>query len=83
MYLCSAPHSFKTTEMKKLALFLAAALAACSCSVAYDLSNWKMQKEGDSKSYDVKVPCTVAGALNEAGVFGESVLDKDRYFKID
>ena len=47
------------------------------------LSDWKMHREGDSHSYQVKVPCTVAGALNEAGAFGQNVLDEDRYFKID
>ena len=47
------------------------------------LSDWTMHREGDSHSYQVKVPCTVAGALNEAGAFGENVLEQDRYFQID
>ena len=29
------------------------------------------------------VPCTVAGALNEAGAFGPAVLEQDRYKAID
>ena len=48
-----------------------------------ELKDWTLRKDGDKTSYKVTVPCTVAGALNEAGVFGENVLDEDRYSKLD
>lgn len=73
--------------MKKhltIILLAAIALSACCGSLnATDLTQWKMQREGDSRTYDAVVPCTVAGALNEAGVFGENILEQDRYFSID
>ena len=72
--------------MKKYAAILFAALVALSscCNLeGTDLSHWKLQREGDRHVYDAVVPCTVAGALNEAGVFGENVLEQDRYFSID
>ena len=69
--------------MKRIALLLII-LAAASCSAAYDLSSaWTLQQEGSSKTYSVKVPCTVAGALNEAGAFGPGVLEQRRYESID
>ncbi|MBR6457926.1 MAG: alkaline phosphatase [Bacteroidales bacterium] len=72
--------------MKRFASFLIAALALTACCgniVGTDLTHWKLQREGDPHVYDAVVPCTVAGALNEAGVFGENVLEQDRYFDID
>ena len=73
--------------MKKyLSLIILAAIALSSCCAnleGTDLSHWKLQREGDRQVYDAVVPCTVAGALNEAGVFGENVLEQDRYFSID
>ena len=71
--------------MKKLITILAAAVAlfACCSPSGSDLTHWKMQREGDTRTYDAVVPCTVAGALNEAGVFGENILEQDRYFSID
>ena len=42
-----------------------------------------MKQEGSSTVYSVKAPCTVAGALNEAGYFGENVLEGLRYKDID
>ena len=68
--------------MKRLALILAV-IAASSCSVAYDMSVWNMQREGSTQSYTVKVPCTVAGALNQAGVFGPGVFEQQRYSMLD
>ena len=68
--------------MKKTLAILAAILAA-TLSSATDLTSWKMQREGSKTVYDVTVPCTVAGALNEAGALGEGILEQDRYFKAD
>lgn len=73
--------------MKKyLSLIILAAMALSSCRAnleGTDLTHWKLQREGGKQVYDAVVPCTVAGALNEAGVFGENVLEQDRYFSID
>ena len=60
--------------MKKI-LYSISILLLCALGNAADLKDWKMQREGSSRSYDVAVPCTVAGALNEAGVFGGNVLE--------
>ena len=68
--------------MKRIALILTV-IAAVSCSAAYDITSWTLHREGSQQTYDVKVPCTVAGALNEAGVFGPNVLEQDRYKSID
>ena len=69
--------------MKRFIIVLAV-LALPLLSHARELTQWKMQREGDKRSYDVTVPCTVAGALNEAGVFGtQNVLERDRYASID
>ena len=73
--------------MRKLVTII---LLAALCAGAQAKSNpkvfgdsWTMQREGDSRSYSVKVPCTVAGALNEAGYFGENIFDKDNYKSLD
>ena len=58
-------------------------LALSTVCNAIDLKEWKMQREGDRQSYEVTLPCTVAAALNEAGVLGENVLEEDNYLKID
>ena len=58
-------------------------LLSCVCASALELTNWKMQRQGDKRTYDVTVPCTVAGALNEAGVFGPDVMEGERYKSID
>ena len=47
------------------------------------LSKWTLQQEGSKQKYNVTVPCTVAGALNEAGVLGKDIFDQDRYSKLD
>ena len=69
--------------MKRTIIFLAALLMAVSGHAAVTLNNWTMQREGSKESYKVTVPCTVAGALNEAGALGKDILDQDRYFSID
>ena len=71
--------------IKRIATLLAAAVTVCACCspAGKDLTHWKMQREGDSRAYNAMVPCTVAGALNEAGYFGDNILEEDRYFGID
>ena len=56
--------------------------SGCS-SQAENLKQWTLQQEGSSQKYTVTVPCTVAGALNEAGVLGENILDLDHYKQLD
>ena len=71
--------------MKRLATLVAyaAMLTACCGNAGKDLEHWKLQREGDTRTFDAVVPCTVAGALNEAGYFGPNILEEDRYFNID
>ena len=47
------------------------------------LSKWKLQREGTTQVYDVQVPSTVAGALADAGVFGENLLEEMNYLSVD
>jgi mannonate dehydratase len=68
--------------MKRFALILAI-LLPFSALAQTSLTAWQMRRQGASGSYDVTVPCTVAGALNEAGVFGPNVLEESRYKGID
>ena len=68
--------------MKRLALSLLVLLPWIA-NAQTPLTQWKMQRQGDNRSYNVTVPTTVAGALNEAGAFGADVLDEDRYLSID
>ena len=50
---------------------------------AQELTDWTLSQEGSSKSWKVTVPCTVAGALNQAGVFGADVYVGENYKNID
>ena len=62
---------------------MALCLACSAPSPVSELTDWSMKQEGSSTVYSVKAPCTVAGALNEAGYFGENVLEGLRYKDID
>ena len=62
---------------------MALCLACSAPSPVSELTDWNMKQEGSSSVYSVKAPCTVAGALNEAGYFGENVLEGLRYKDID
>lgn len=75
---------------KTLSMILSAALVcACTTPIALNqgdeviLDKWTLNQEGDNKTYDVEVPSTVAGALCDAGVFGEELLDGLNYFDVD
>ena len=50
---------------------------------AQPLTQWSLGQEGSKRSIKVTVPCTVAGALNQAGEFGENVLEGENYKNID
>ena len=69
--------------MMKRLFFILLSLSLTLGAAAQPLTNWQLHREGDSKSYKVEVPCTVAGALDEAGVFGQDVRDQMRYKSID
>ena len=71
--------------MKRLTLFLVLALAAACTTPTQDvqLTRWQMQQAGSSTVYDVVAPTTVAGALANAGVFGENPLDELNFFDLD
>lgn len=64
-------------------------LCACTHTVVLNggedhlLDKWTLSQEGDSKTYEVEVPSTVAGALCDAGVFGEDLLNGLNYFDVD
>ena len=71
--------------MKRIAL-LAMLLSLAACGKAPSsgpLTQWTLQREGDAHKYQVSVPSTVAGALNEAGFFGPEIRELDRYAAID
>ena len=68
--------------MKKIALLSIVILTSFS-ALAGPLTSWTLQRQGQKQTYKAQVPCTVAGVLNEAGVFGPDVLDQDRYKAID
>ena len=50
---------------------------------AQELTDWTLCREGSKKSIKVTVPCTVAGALNQAGLLGEDVYSGENYKNID
>ena len=68
--------------MNRLALFVLL-MGTGVTALAGPLTDWTLQRQGQKQTYRVQVPCTVAGALNQAGVFGPDVLDQDRYKAID
>ena len=71
--------------MKHLSLscILAVSIACTSAPTPSTLTHWNMKQEGSSRTYKVEVPTTVAGALNEAGYFGENLLEGLRYQDAD
>ena len=76
--------------MKTLKLALAALLlSACSETLhlksgdEMTLDQWTLNQEGSTKKYEVSVPSTVAGALFEAGEFGNDLLESRNYASFD
>ena len=47
------------------------------------LTEWTLHQADSPQQYNVTVPCTVAGALNQAGVFGDDLFLEDRYKQVD
>ena len=59
-------------------------VAACApLESAGPLTHWTLQNSDGGKKYEVTVPCTVAGALNEAGALGTDLLEQMRYQEAD
>ena len=71
--------------MKRVTILLTTLLLAACSSQQGDLrlTNWTLQQEGATESYEVTVPTTVAGVLHRAGVFGENPLEQLNLFDID
>ena len=70
--------------MKTISYLLSILLMiGCATSQAGPLTQWTLQQEGSGQTYQVEVPCTVAGALHQAGVFGENIYDGLRYKELD
>ena len=79
--------------MKKnsiLLILLAAAAFACTrpeplpCGDSLVLDrDWQLSRAGSAEKWDVTVPSTVAGALSEAGYFGENLLEGRSYAAVD
>ena len=77
--------------MKKNLMLIFSAMILCSCAETISLNKgdeiildkWTLCQENTDKIYEVQVPSTVAGALYEAGVLPENILDGDNYFDID
>lgn len=67
----------------------AALVCACTAPVVLNqgdeviLDKWTLSQEGNSKTYDVEVPSTVAGVLCDAGVLGKDLLGGLNYFDVD
>ena len=67
----------------------AAVMCACSEIICLEkgeellLEKWTLAQDGSDVTYDVTVPCTVAGALYEQGVLGEDLLESDNYYNAD
>lgn len=77
--------------MKKNLMLILCMVVLCSCAETISLNKgdeiildkWTLRQEDSGKIYDVQVPSTVAGALYEAGVLPENILEWENYFDID
>ena len=78
--------------MKKLLYLLLALATVCACQSGYRMKNgegfnlatpWVLSHDSGEESVQATVPCTVAGALEEAGLLGENLLDGNNYAKAD
>lgn len=52
-------------------------------SFSQELNSWTLSRKGAAESYDVTVPCTVAGALAENSVLAEDMLEARNYANAD
>ena len=78
--------------MKKTSLVLLLAAALCGCTQPPQLApgsvlslngDWQLSRDGGTEKCTAVVPSTVAGALSDAGFFGEDLLEGRRYAEAD
>ena len=78
--------------MKKTLITLMALATVCACQSGYRMESgesfsletpWILSHDGGSESVQATVPCTVAGALEQAGLLGENLLDGNSYAQMD
>ncbi len=78
--------------MRKTFVILLAVAAVCGCRQGYKMecgqsfelaTPWVLNHDGGSESLTVSLPGTVAGALEEAGLLGENLLEGTRYAQAD
>ena len=78
--------------MRKTLIFLLAMAAVCACQSGYKMEcgqgfeleyPWILTRDGGNESITVSVPGTVAGALEEAGLLGENLLEGNHYAQAD
>ena len=78
--------------MKKTLIALMALATVCACQSGYRMESgesisletpWILSHDGGSESVQATVPCTVAGALEQAGLLGENLLDGNSYAQMD
>ena len=67
----------------KLAIAVMITMLSGIYAGAQELTQWTLCREGSKKCLKVTTPCTVAGALNQAGEFGKDVLEGENYKSID
>ena len=74
--------------MNKTVFALLSAAAICACQPAFKMEKgdsfsletpWILSHDGGSESLTVSVPSTVVGALEQAGQFGQNLLDGNKY----
>ena len=78
--------------MKKTSLVLLLAAALCGCTQPRQLTpgsalslqeGWQLSRDGGPEHCTVTVPSTVAGALYDAGFFGDKLLEGRNYAEVD
>ena len=78
--------------MKKTRILLLVAAAVCACTQPSRLENggnlvldgpWQLSRAGGPERCETAVPATVAGALADAGFFGEDLLEGCNYASVD
>ena len=78
--------------MKKIRILLLAAAAVCACTQPSRLENggnlvldgpWQLSRAGGPEHCEASVPATVAGALADAGFFGDDLLEGRNYASVD
>jgi len=64
-------------------ILLSLLAGSCQSVQTVQLCDWSLQREGSDKIIDAQVPCTVAGALYQAGELPADLFEADNYYKQD